>query len=78
MTPNYNSADASLYYYEQAAANFAKMDSSAVYGNMADAMKDSIVLLPTDTLTATLVLLDEHYDASKGDEEALAFITTPA
>jgi hypothetical protein len=78
MTLSYNSADASFYYYEQAAADFAKMDSSAVYGNLADAMKDSIVLLPADTAAATLVLFDEHDDESEGDEEAWAVLTIPA
>lgn len=67
MTLSYNSADASFYYYEKAAADFAKMDSSAVCGNMADAMKDSVVLLPANTLAATLVLFNEHDDLCEED-----------
>ena len=47
MTTSYNSADASFYYYEDAAADIANMDSSAVYGNLADAMKNSVVVFPT-------------------------------
>ena len=70
MTLSYNSADVSFYYYEDAAADFAKMDSSAVNGNLADAMKDSVIMLPTDTPAATLVLLDERDDAGETDEEA--------
>ena len=49
MTPRGKNADASFYYREDATADVASMDSSAVYGNLADAMKDSIVLFP-DTL----------------------------
>lgn len=75
MTLSYNSADASFYYYEESAADFAKMDSSAAYGNLADAMKDSIVLFPTDTPAATLVLMDEHDEVSDGDGEAWAILT---
>ncbi len=41
-----DSADASFYYHEDSAADFARMDSSAVYGNLADAMKNATVLLP--------------------------------
>ena len=46
MTPRGQSADASFYYHEDAAADVAAMDTSAVYGNLADAMKDSVVLFP--------------------------------
>lgn len=34
-----NNADASFYYYEDATVDVARMDSSAVYGNLADIMK---------------------------------------
>ncbi len=46
MTFKSNSADASFYYHEDAAADIARMDSSAMYGNLADAMKNATVLLP--------------------------------
>lgn len=72
MTLSYNSADASFYYYERAAADFAKMDSSAVYGNLADAMKDSTVVLPADAAVATLVMFDEHENVGEGDEGPLS------
>ena len=49
MTQKVKNADASFYYHEDATADVASMDSSGVYGNLADAMKDSIVLFP-DTL----------------------------
>ena len=34
-----DSADASFYYHEDATADVARIDSSAVFGNLADAMK---------------------------------------
>ncbi len=46
MTPVGKNADASFYYHEDATADLASMDSSAVYGNLADAMKDAIVMFP--------------------------------
>ena len=46
MTLRGNNADTSFYYHEDATADFASMHSSAVYGNLADAMKDSIMLFP--------------------------------
>ena len=71
MTLSYNSADASFYYYEKAAADFAKMGSSAVYGNLADAMKDSIVLLPTDAEVTKLAVFDEQDNVEEGVRGAL-------
>lgn len=46
MTFINNNADASFYYREDAAADFARMDSSAMYGNLADVMKNATVPLP--------------------------------
>lgn len=46
MTPKVKSADTSFYYHEDATADVARMDSSAVYGNLADAMKNATVLFP--------------------------------
>jgi hypothetical protein len=46
MTSRGNDADASFYYHEDATADVASMRSSAVHGNLADVMKDSIVLFP--------------------------------
>lgn len=46
MTIDFNGADASLYYHESAAADVARIDSSALLGNLADAMKNAIVLFP--------------------------------
>ena len=46
MTVDFNSADASFYYHESAAAENARFDSSAVRGNLADAMKNAVVLFP--------------------------------
>lgn len=47
MKPQIHSADASFYFRESAGADSARMDTSAVYGNIADAMKNAVVLLPT-------------------------------
>ncbi len=49
------SADVSFYYHENATADFARMDSSAVYGNLADAMKNATVIFPTTQTIETLV-----------------------
>ena len=47
MTFISNNADASFYYHEDTAADLARMDSSAMYGNLADAMKNATVRLPS-------------------------------
>ena len=52
------SADASLYYHESAAADIARMDSSAVYGNLADAMMNATILVPNIQIIDTM-LIDE-------------------
>ena len=56
MTPRDENADASFYYHEDATADLASMDSSAVYGNLSDAMKDSIVLF-VDTVVVEPVVV---------------------
>ena len=56
MTPRGKNADASFYYHEDATADVASMDSSAVYGNLADAMKDSIVLFPDTWIVEPAVM----------------------
>lgn len=50
------SADASFYFHEDATADIARMDSSAVYGNMADAMKNAIVQTRDTTIVQTIVV----------------------
>ncbi|MCY4674032.1 MAG: hypothetical protein OXD43_09775 [Bacteroidetes bacterium] len=47
MTFISNNADASFYYREDAAADLARMDTSAMYGNLADAMKNATVWFPS-------------------------------
>jgi hypothetical protein len=47
MTPIGKSSDASFYYQEDATADIARMDSSAVYGNLADAMKNATIVFTT-------------------------------
>ena len=56
MIPKIDSADASFYYYEDATADVARMDSSAVCGNLADAMKNATVLFPTPKIIQTIVV----------------------
>ena len=46
MSSRNDSADASFYYREEATADVARMDSSAMYGNLADAMKNATLVLP--------------------------------
>ena len=69
MKPKGRNADASFYYHEDATADVASLDSSAVCGNLADAMKDSIVLLPDAWIVEPAVvvappLLDEDVEPS--------------
>ena len=45
MRPKKDSADANFYYHEDATVDVARMDSTAVYGNLADAMKNATVLV---------------------------------
>ena len=53
MTTLGNSAEASFYYHEDATADVARMDSSAVYGNLSDAMKNAILLFPNAEVIET-------------------------
>ena len=57
MMPRGKSADASCYYHDDARAGVASMDSTAVYGNLADAMKDSTVLLPDTWIAEPAVMV---------------------
>ena len=50
MMPRSQSADASFYYFEDATADVASMESTAVYGNLADAMKDGVMLFPDTSI----------------------------
>ena len=56
MTPKYKSADASFYYHEDTTADVARMDSSAVYGNLADIMKNSTVPFPPPQIIQTVII----------------------
>ena len=72
MTLMIDSADASFYYREDATADVARMDSSAVYGNLADAMKNATVLLPLPQIVQISVVrpprdgLDVQRDSNVG------------
>lgn len=46
-------SDASTYYREDATGDVARMDSSALHGNLADAMKNAIVVLPSPQVLHT-------------------------
>ena len=61
MMPSGQNADASFYYHEDATADVASMNSSAVYGNLADAMKDSVVVI-ADTSILDLELVDASHE----------------
>ena len=54
MTPK--SADASFYYHEDTAADVVRMDSSAVYGNLADSMQNATVPLPLPQIIQTVTI----------------------
>lgn len=56
MTLSDKSADASYLYHEDATADLARMDSSALYGNLADAMKNAIVMFPTTEIVETTLI----------------------
>ena len=62
MKPKGQSADANFYYYEDATADVASMDSTAVYGNLADAMKDSTVLFQNTYILEPAVVVPSPED----------------
>ena len=51
-------ADASNYYRSATSADLARFDSSAVCGNLADAMKNATVLLPPPKVDHPVELMD--------------------
>ena len=55
MTLIIDNADASFYYREDATADVARIDSSAVFGNLADAMKNATVLVPLPEIVQIVV-----------------------
>lgn len=61
MTPIGESSDASFYYHEDATVDIARMDSSAVYGNLADAMKNATVIFTTPHVIET-TLASQPYE----------------
>ena len=67
MTPKGKNSDASFYYHEDATVDVAHMDSSAVYGNLADAMKNAVVVFPTTRVAEIVVVISPpEIDSSKG------------
>ena len=64
IIPKDKSADASFYYHESAAAEFARMDSSAVYGNLADAMKNATIVVPNIHVIDT-IFVNEQFESEK-------------
>ncbi len=69
MTFKSNNADASFYYRESAAVDIARMDSSAVYGNLADAMKNATVLLPYPQIIRTIMISPQYLNNIQVDPE---------
>ena len=43
-------SDATLYYRESSALDIASLDSTAAWGNLADAMKNATVVIPNTVL----------------------------
>ena len=64
MMPKNKTADASFYYHDSTASDIARMDSSAVCGNLADAMKNGTVLMPNTHVVETIPL-DEEPESDK-------------
>ena len=57
MTTRQN-ADASNYYRSATSADLARIDSSAVCGNLADAMRNATVLLPPPKVEHAVKVID--------------------
>ena len=69
MTQRSESADASYLYHEDATADVARMDSSAVYGNLADAMKNTIMVFQaTQIIDTTEVVQPIEIEDSEGHQ----------
>ena len=62
MNIDNTSTDASLVYYESSALDTINLDSTAVIGNLADAMKNSVVILD-EIILPIEILTDECPDA---------------
>lgn len=54
MKPQINSADASYYFHEDATADAARMDTTAVCGNIADAMRDAVIVIENTRIIETI------------------------
>lgn len=65
MTFKSNNADASFYYHEDATADVARMDSSAVHGNLADAMKNATVLVPSPQIIQVVTVSPPYREDNK-------------
>lgn len=70
MTDWKDGTDASFYYHEQASADVASMKSTAGHGNLADAMKDSVTLLPGTRIVMPVVVVAELEDDGQGAKPA--------
>lgn len=70
MTIDFNSADASFYYHETAAVEIARFDSSVVRGNLADAMKNAVVLFPPPQMLPIARLV--KIETKGGEQESSA------
>ena len=68
MTTRGNNADASFYYHEDATADVASMRSSAVHGNLADVLKDSIVLFPDTWIMEPTMVIPRPEDIDSGED----------
>ncbi|MDE0080039.1 MAG: hypothetical protein OXO50_21155 [Caldilineaceae bacterium] len=62
MNNKHERSDATLYYHEGSAVETASRDSSAAWGNLADAMRDAIVIIPNTFLGEPLQILPSSED----------------
>ena len=67
MTVDFNSADASFYCHETAAAEIARFNSSVVHGNLADAMKNAVLVFPPPQMLPITRLV--KIEAIEGEQE---------
>lgn len=62
--------DSSFYYRERASADVASMNSTAALGNLADAMRDSVTLLPGLQIVSPVTLTGQNEGDSHTVEPA--------
>ena len=54
MKPQISTTDASYYFHEDATADVARMDTTAVCGNIADAMRNAVIVIENTRIIETI------------------------